>query len=95
MPMTIDPFAPNPEKPDPAMSILKIQSRTHDELDPGAFFEWHQTTRKVYVVRPQGSIGNATLLFDGVHTPMEAKLCVAAYVQGFAHGRNEQGANKL
>lgn len=96
MPMTIDPFST--AVPDgPAIRKLHIESATHRALDPGAFFEWHQQSRKLYVVRspqPGRVTGDGTLIAEEIDLPQQAKMFVAAYVQGFAHGRGDKGVDR-
>ena len=72
--------------------ILKVQSRTFDAILPGALFEWHQNEMKLYVIKPlepARALRDGVLIAELIRTPMEAKQAVAAYVQGFVHGKQE------
>lgn len=74
----------------PQEMIMKVQSKTFEQLVPGALFEWHQNSCKLYVIKPVEPpkvIRDGILIAEMVRTPIEVKQTISAYVQGFKHGR--------
>jgi hypothetical protein len=71
--------------------ILKIQSRHFDSICPGAMFEWHMQTQGLYVIRLRAgkALADGLLIAQEVKTPTEAKQAVAAYAQGYTHGKQD------
>lgn len=69
--------------------VLKIESRTFSKICPGALFEWHQISRHLYIIRPGGLMREGILIAQEISLPKEAKQAVAAYVQGYAHGKED------
>lgn len=70
-----------------APTIYRVDSATHAKLEPGAFFEWHTGEHKVFCIRPKPgtSLRRGVVVAENIRTPMEARMVIAAYVQGIAH----------
>lgn len=86
MPFTFDPFGPM-HVPDKSGGIFRIESRAQTEREPTTFFEWHQQSKKVYVIREvDGRVTRDGKLLGTAETSDVAKALVTAYVVGFGHG---------
>ena len=71
---------------DPSAMIMKIESRTLSALEPGIFAEWHQNSRKVYMVRTKsGRVIKDGILIGEASTSHEVKQIVAAYALSLIH----------
>lgn len=71
--------------------ILTIKSRTLSDLTGGYFFEWHQLSNKLYLIKfEDGKALQKGELICEVKTPTEAKQAVAAYAKGFADGLDKK-----
>lgn len=73
--------------------ILKIESRTFSQICPGCLFEWHMNSKLLFVIRPIPNTNRADgiQIASNIKTPGEAKQAVAAYAQGYVHGKEDQG----